>query len=108
MNICFKFKPYAVSIDENVENIENFDNEEEDLIYDVFVRIVRNFKQVYTNVDVQIKKINNLVDIRIEADKITEDEFEYFVDILTGHQEDSIVFFDDLVKDLTPELMNTT
>lgn len=130
MNICFKFKPFAVSCNENIENIHDFDSEERDLIYDVFVRIVRNFKQVYEDIDIIIRREDNLVSMNICASKISEEEFEYFVDILTGHQEDNIVFFDDnefvirgqiqeekqttldrfndLVHDLTPELLKIT
>lgn len=130
MNICFKFKPFAVSCNENLENIYDFDQDEQDLVYDVFVRIVRNFKQVYEDVDIIIRKENDLVYINICADKLSEEEFEYFVDILTGHQEDNVIFFDDnefvirgkiqedkqttldrfndLVQDLTPELMKIT
>lgn len=130
MNICFKFKPFAVSCSENLENIYDFDQEEQDLVYDVFVRIVRNFRQVYQDVNIIIRKEEDLVYINICTDKLSEEEFEYFVDILTGHQEDNVIFFDDneyvirgkiqedkqttldrfndLVQDLTPELLQIT
>lgn len=129
MKFSFIFKPYADSSEEDVENIEDFENEEWELIYDVFARIVRNFMETYPEVSTEIKDLKSSVKITLNKEEMTEDEFEYFIDVLTGHQEDNIVNFDSvdyvirgkfidekkttmldrynqLVMDLTPELIN--
>ena len=129
MKFSFVSKPYADSYEEDVNNIEDFQGEEWELVYDVFVRIVRNFKETYPEVSVDIEDLGDKVRTTISKQEMTEDEFEYFIDILTGHQEDNIINFDSvdyvirgeivdekkstildrynqLVKDFTPELLN--
>lgn len=129
MKFSFLFKPYADSSEEDVKNIEDFQHEEWDLIYDVFVRIVRNFKEAYPEVEVTIFDSKPNIRLTVSKEEMTEDEFEYFIDVLIGHQEDNVVTFDSvdyvirgeivdekkttildrynqMVHDLAPELLN--
>ena len=130
MKFPLVFKPYADSCEEDVNNIENFDREEWILIYDVFVRIVRNFREAYPETKVEVEDLNNnTVKMVVNKEEMSEGEFEYFIDILTGHQENNIVTFDSvdyvirgnivdeekttaldrfnqMVLDISPELVN--
>jgi hypothetical protein len=96
MKFSFMLIPYAESCEDEVENILSFDKTEWNLIYGVFVRIVRNFKDVYPEVDVKITDKNPNICLTILKKEMTEDEFEYFVDVLSGHQTDNIVNFDSI------------
>ncbi len=77
MIIDLKLKPYAEC--EHKEDIKDFDDDEWDLVADLFERLVRNFKQVYPKV--RVSKLDTLkkpyVYIDLEKDEFIEEELDY-------------------------------
>lgn len=95
MIIDLKLKPYAEC--ENKEDIKDFDDDEWDLVADLFERLVRNFKQVYPKV--RVSKLDTLkkpyVYIDLEKDEFLEEELDYYIEILSGFDSENIIFFDN-------------
>ena len=96
MIIDLKLKPYAEC--EKGENISNFDDDEWDLIADLFERLIRNFKQAYPKVN--ITKLDTLhkpfIFIDLEKEEFLEEEIDYYIEILSGFDSENIIFFDDI------------
>jgi hypothetical protein len=96
MIIDLKLKPYAEC--EKGDNIFNFDDDEWDLITDLFERLVRNFKQAYPKVN--ISKLDTLkkpfIFIDLEKQEFLEEEIDYYIEILSGFDSENIIFFDDV------------
>lgn len=95
MIIDLKFKPYAEC--EKGQDIFDFDDDEWDLVSDLFERLVRNFKQAYPKVN--ITKLNTLkkpfIYIDLEKNEFLEEEIDYYIEILSGFDSENIIFFDD-------------
>ena len=97
MIIDLKLKPYA-ECDNEEDNIYEFDDDEWDLIADMFERLVRNFKQAYPKVN--ISKLDTLkkpfIFIDLEKQEFLEEEIDYYIEILSGFDSENIIFFDDV------------
>tara|TARA_R110001632_G_scaffold47513_2_gene120355 strand:- start:57 stop:461 length:405 start_codon:yes stop_codon:yes gene_type:complete len=95
MIIDLKLKPYAEC--EKNGNIFIFDDDEWDLISDLFERLVRNFKQSYPKIN--ISKLDTLkkpyIYIDLEKEEFLEEEIFYYIEILSGFDSENIIFFDD-------------
>ena len=95
MIIDLKLKPYAEC--EKGQYIFDFDEEEWDLVSDLFERLVRNFKQVYPKVS--ITRLDTLkkpfIYIDLEKNEFLEEEIGYYIEILSGFDSENIIFFDD-------------
>jgi len=96
MIIDLKLKPYA-ECDNEEDNIYEFDDDEWDLIADMFERLVRNFKQAYPKVKInKLETLNNpYINIDLEKDEFIEEELDYFIEVLSGFVNENIIFFDD-------------
>lgn len=95
MILNLKLQPYAES--DNGTKIDTFDEEEWEIIADLHERLVRNFKQSYPKVN--ITKLDTLrkpfIYIDLEKEDFLEEEAEYYIEILSGFNDDNIIFFDD-------------
>lgn len=95
MIIDLKLKPYAEC--EKGQDIFEFDDDEWDLVSDLFERLVRNFKQAYPKVS--ITKLDTLkkpfIYIDLEKNDFLEEEIDYYIEILSGFDSENIIFFDD-------------
>lgn len=98
MLISLKLKPFAECSQEDCDDITDFDDEEWDLVADMFERLVRNFKQAYPKVN--IKKLEThqkpYIYMELEKKEFLEEELDYYIEILSGYDSDNIIFFDDI------------
>ena len=96
MIIDLKLKPYAEC--DKGDDILDFDDEEWDLIADLFERLVRNFKQAYPKVN--INRLDTIekpyIYIDLEKEDFLEEELDYYIEILSGFDSENIIFFDDV------------
>lgn len=91
-----KIKPYAEN--EMGGRIEEFDDDEWDLIIDLFERLIRNFKLTFPEVEFDTIETsdNKTLVIKFKEDPdITEIELDYHIETLCGHNLDNVIFFDD-------------
>jgi hypothetical protein len=100
-------KPFAEN--EVGNKITEFDEEEWELIVDVFQRLIRNFKQTFPEVEFDTLEQDSstgtsdssrsdqrklIIKFR-EDPNITEVELDYHIETLCGHNLDNVIFFDD-------------
>ena len=98
MIIDLKLRPYAECDKSEDANIDDFDDEEWDLIADMFERLVRNFKQAYPKVNISRLDTSTkpFVYIDLIKEKFLEEELDYYIEILSGFDSENIIFFDDI------------
>lgn len=131
MKYTLKIKPYG----ENQQGglINDFDDEEWDLIVDLFERVIRNFKRSFKNIIFnQLEEENRSLNIVFGASSgvIKEQELDEYIEILCGYNLDNVIYLEDeeyyirgeiileekrkdnfldrfnsLVKDISPELI---
>lgn len=131
MKYTLKIKPYG----ENQQGglINDFDDEEWDLIVDLFERVIRNFKRSFKNIIFnQLEEENRTLNIVFgpPSGVIKEQELDEYIEILCGYNLDNVIYLEDeeyyirgeiileekrkdnfldrfnsLVKDISPELI---
>ena len=98
MIIDLKLRPYAECGNTEYPDIEDFDDDEWDLVADMFERLVYNFKQAYPKIN--ITSLNTLekpyIYIDLEKESFLEEELDYYIEILSGFDSENIIFFDDI------------
>jgi|TARA_B100001093_G_C26247692_1_gene767202 hypothetical protein len=98
MIIDLKLRPYAECDKVGNPDIEDFDEEEWDLVADMFERLVLNFRQAYPKIN--IKRLDTLekpyIYIDLEKESFLEEELDYYIEILSGFDSENIIFFDDI------------
>jgi hypothetical protein len=96
MLVELKLQPYAESDDNEI--LEDFDDEEWDLISDLFERLVRNFKESYPKVE--FTRLDSLekpyIYMSFQKEDLVDEEIDYYIEVLTGFTNDNIIFFDDI------------
>lgn len=96
MKYTLKIKPYGENKYGNL--MSDFDEDEWDLITDLFERLIRNFKQTFTDID--FKNIINhgrMLSIIFgkKNEYLTENELEEYIETLCGYNLENIIYFDE-------------
>lgn len=96
MKYTLKIKPYGEN--QKGDLINEFDDEEWDLVVDLQERLIRNFKQTYPDI-----KFNNLTHDKEtitmvfgKSSPLTEEEIEDYVTTLCGYNMENVIFFDEV------------
>ncbi len=89
--------PYGEN--EKGDFISDFDEDEVELIYDLFQSLGRKCVKEYDIIEeVNVERENDLIVINYAIKKdenITEDDFLFYLESLTGHNSDNIISFGD-------------
>lgn len=95
MKYSLKIKPYGESQDGDL--ITKFEDEEWDLVIDLQKRLIRNFKEVYADVNFEnLTVFEDTLEINFNKNKNIKDaELEDYICILCGYNMENVIFFDD-------------
>ena len=99
-NYSFTFKPFGESSDGSC--IEDFDDSEMDEILDLFVRLGEKCQETFNNLEkVSVEQDGNVKKHLIinytlseKGNHLSEDDFLFYIESLTGHNSDNILTFD--------------
>jgi len=90
---CLKFKPFGTCDSEEL-SIENFEDENWDLVYDLFERLAKKFTSLYPSVKItKMENLNPFINIYIQDDDFSEETLSKYCQILSGNLTDNIIFF---------------
>ena len=95
MKYLIKIKPYAEN--EKGHVIKDFNEEEWDLIIELYERLIRNFKENYN--DIKFKDLSHdkkfITMIFTKKKKLTEEDLGNYIEILGGYNIENTVFFEE-------------
>lgn len=96
MKYSLLIKPYGES--QNGDLIAKFDEEEWDLVIDLQKRLIRNFKQVYKDVNFENLTIfEDTLEINFSKNNNIKDaELEEYICVLCGYNMENVIYFDDV------------
>lgn len=85
---------------ENGESIDDFNDEELDLITDTFQRLCSKCKESFKNLKkVSVKRNQDTIVINYKLKKeenLSDEDFLFYLESLTGHNSDNIIRFGDV------------
>ena len=88
-----KIKPYGECIKDDL-SVENFEEDNWELVVDLFLRLSKKFETFYPNVKIlNLVNTNPYIIITIDDNNFTEEELVKYSTILSGNTTENIIYF---------------
>jgi predicted house-cleaning noncanonical NTP pyrophosphatase (MazG superfamily) len=96
MAYIVKVKPYGEN--EEHDTIDDFDDEELDIILELFKSLARKCEKEYEEIsDVKVKRDGKFITIKYSISSSSpEDDFLFYLETLTGHSSENIMTIEEI------------